>query len=206
MKELPEYIETSIWYKEEITDPYQTIAAFFSGADVVSHKRHIKEAIKSAASNKVCKASTPADILFHFKLVESVINAASLLNKEKKKCPISVRPDNLFNKNLYCGWHSGLTEWDFFPRALSLKEYINPYVVFKRFFKYLKLAEWKRELNDIFEYAIARESLWDAGVECDLLGIYFHLTKLIEAVHLIDVREITHIGGTIKNRFKEKNA
>ena len=34
--------------------------------------------------------------------------------------------------------------------------------------------------------------------------LYFHLTKLIEAAHLIDVREITHIGGSIKNRLKKK--
>jgi hypothetical protein len=28
MKQKHEYLETSLWYKEEITDPYQTIADF----------------------------------------------------------------------------------------------------------------------------------------------------------------------------------
>jgi len=42
-----------LWYKEGITVPYQTIAGFFSAADVL----------------------------------ESVINAAYLINKEKKKSP-----------------------------------------------------------------------------------------------------------------------
>jgi hypothetical protein len=44
----------------------------------------------------------------------------------------------------------------------------------------------------------------EAGIDFDTLPIYFHLTKLVEAVHLIDVREITHIGGRIKNRLKKK--
>jgi hypothetical protein len=35
----------------------------------------------------------------------------------------------------------------------------------------------------------------EAGKDFDTLPIYFHLTKLVEAVHLIDVREINHIGG-----------
>jgi len=87
---------------------------------------------------------------------------------------------------------------------LSLKEYSDPYVVFKRFFKFLSLAEWKRELNDILEYALVTTSFWDAGIEANSLSIFIHLTKLVEAVQLIDVREINHIGGNIKNKQNER--
>jgi len=99
------------------------------------------------------------------------------------------------------GTHPGT---DYFPRMLSLKEYSDPYVVFKRFFKFLSLAEWKRELNDILEYALVTTSFWDAGIEANSLSIFIHLTKLVEAVHLIDVREINHIGGNIKNKQNER--
>jgi len=204
MKKQPEYLESSLWYREEISDPYQVIAEFFSAADVVSHRKNIRDAIKAACSDYICNKRNPGDLLYDFKLLESVINAAYLLNKEKKKSPLTINKDNLFNPNLYCGWHADLTEWDYLPRMLSLKEYINPYLVFKRFFKYLTLAEWKRELNYILEYALGRKSLGEAGIEFDTLPIYFHLTKLIEAAHLIDVREVNHIGGTIKNRLKER--
>ena len=37
----------------------------------------------------------------------------------------------------------------------------------------------------------------------DLLRIYFHLTKLMEAAHLIDVREVTHVGGELKPALTE---
>ena len=204
MKEQPEYLASSLWYKEEITDPYQTIAEFFSAADVVSHKKTIKAAISAAWSNRIWRKKNPGDLLYDFKLLESVINAAYLLNKEKKKSPLRIGSDNAFNPNLYCGWHHGLTEWDYFPRMLTFKEYANPYVVFKRFFKFLSLAEWKRELNDILEYALVNTSFSDIGLEFNTLQIIIHLTKLVEAVHLIDVREINHIGGNIKNRQKER--
>ena len=50
---------------------------------------------------------------------------------------------------------------------------------------------------------MVKTSLSEACVEMDTLSIYLFLTKLIEAAHLIDVREITHIGGMIKNRLRE---
>jgi hypothetical protein len=59
-------------------------------------------------------------------------------------------------------------------------------------------------LNDILEYALVTTSFWDAGIEANSLSIFTHLTKLVEAIHLIDVREINHIGGNIKNRQKER--
>jgi len=204
MKQQPEYLATSLWYKEEIADPYQTIAEFFSAADVVSHKKTIKAAISAALSDHICNKKNPGDLLYDFKILESVVNATYLLNKEKKKSPLRIGKDNAFNPNLFCGWHAEMTEWDFFPRMLSFKEYSDPYVVFKRFFKFLSLAEWKRELNDILEYALVTTNFWDAGIETNSLSIFIHLTKLVEAVHLIDVREINHIGGNIKNRQKDR--
>ena len=203
MKQEHEYLETSLWYREEITDPYQVIAEFFSVADIASHRRVIRDAIKAACSNRIVNIKNPGDLLFDFKMLESVINAAYLLNKAKKKSPLSIGKDNLFNPNLFCGWHRDVTEWDFFPRMLSLKEYINPYLVLKRFFKFLSLARWKQELQDVVEHALTTTSLWESGIDFDTLPIFLHLTKLAEAVHLIDVREVNHIGGTIKNRLKD---
>jgi hypothetical protein len=58
------------------------------------------------------------------------------------------------------------------------------------------------ELDDLKRFALSKESFSDASIEFDALSIYMHLTKLIEAAHLIDVREVTHIDGRIKNKFK----
>jgi len=199
-----DYLETSIWYREKIIDPYQVLAEFFSAANVALRRKRIKEVLIAAGSNQIWRKDNPGDLLCDFKALESIINAAYLINKEKKKSPLDIATYDLFNKNLYCGLHAGSAEWDFFPRSLSLKEYINPYLTFKRFFKYLRLAEWKQELSNLLDYALVNTSLSEAGIDVDVLSIYFHLTKLIEAAHLIDVREINHVGGQIKNRMNNQ--
>ena len=204
MEQEYDYIDTSIWYKNVITDPYQTIAEFFTAADLAYYRRTIKRAINVASSDKVWNKTSPGDLLWFFERLESAINAAYLINKEKKKSPLSIGKEDVFNPNLYCSWHGDLTEWDFFPRSLSLKEFINPYVAFKKFFKYLPLDEWKDQLRELMEFALGKTSFSEACADFDTLPIYFHLTKLVEAAHLIDVREVTHIGVSIKNRLKKK--
>jgi hypothetical protein len=204
MKQEDDYIGNSIWYKEEISDPYQVIAEFFSAADLISNRKIIKDMLLAANSERIYKKSSPGDLLFHFKLFESIINAAYLINQEKKESPLEIQDYDLLNPNLYRGWHRDTTDWDYLPRTLSMKEYRNPYLAFKRFFKFKNLLTWKSELQEILDYALVTDSLFEAGVNIDCLSIYLYLTKLVEAAHLIDVREIYHKGGMIKNRMKEK--
>ena len=74
--------------------------------------------------------------------------------KRDEKNPLWTGKDNVFNPNLFCGWHAGKWESDFFPRMLSLKANSDPYVVFKRFLKFLSLAEGKRDLIELLENAL----------------------------------------------------
>jgi hypothetical protein len=203
MSQKHDYIESSIWYKEEISDPYQVIAEFFSAADLNSNRKIIKDLLFAANSEKIYNKDAPGDLLFHMKLFESLINAAYLINQEKKKSPLEIQNYEMFNPNLYRGWDKDSTDWDFLPRTLSLKEYKNPYVVFKRFFKFMDLPSWKKDLQEILDYALVKDSLFEAGVFINCLSIYLYLTKLIEAAHVIDARETYHIGGIIKNRIKK---
>jgi hypothetical protein len=205
MKQEHDYLDTSIWYKEVIKDPYQIFAEYFSAADLVSHKKTVKEALNAASSDHIWSKKNPGDLLFSLGQLESVINAAFIIRKEKRESPLSIENYSLFDPNLYRGWVGGLTDWNYFPRMVSLKEYKDPYAVFKRFFKYQALAEWKTDLQAISEYALVKTSLFEACIEIDTLSLYIHLTKLIEAAHLIDVRENSHIGGQIKNRLNTKH-
>lgn len=200
MKHNDDYRSSSIWYREKIKDPYQVIAEFFSCASISSHRKTIKDVLISISKNSQYSKDSPGDLLFEFKLIESVINSAYLINQTKAESPLEISPAGALNKNLYCGRHSDISEWEDFPRSLSLKEYINPYLVFRQFFKYRKLKEWKKDMEEILEFALAESSYIEGGLTFDVLSIYVHLTKLIEAAHLIDVREITHVGGHLKTR------
>jgi hypothetical protein len=201
MKKHEDYLATSLWYREEITDPYQVIAESYDFADVAFYRKLIKNVLLAAGSEKVCRKDDPGNLLYELKMLESVINAAYLINKEKKVSPFTIGEGDVFNKNLFCGRNGRDNEWDYFPRSLSMKEFIDPYLVFKRFFKYKDLDSWKEDLEIILNFALTKGSITGSGEEIDLLPIYIHLTKLVEAAHLIDVRETTHIDGRIKNRI-----
>lgn len=182
-----DYLESSIWFREKIKDPYQILAELFSVADLPTHRKTIKDLVQAASTSRIWRRENPGDLLHYIKLYESVIDAAYLINKDKRKTEI-------INPKLEMGWDSGSSGWDSFPRHLSFKEFSNPYLVFKRFFKYLPLYQWKKELRYLLDYALTRPSLFEAGIEMDTLSTYIHLTKLIEAAHLIDIHEINIIS------------
>jgi hypothetical protein len=79
MKQEPSYIETSIWYKDEIADPDQIIAEFFSAAALDANRKIIRNLLFAANSTKMYNKDTPGDLLFHMRLFESLINAAYLI-------------------------------------------------------------------------------------------------------------------------------
>lgn len=105
----------------------------------------------------------------------------------------------MFNRNLFRSWHANYTDWDEVPKFLSLKEYHNPYLGMKRFFKCNSIDEWKVLLNHILHYAFSKSSILVEISDSDSLTVQRRLAGLIEAVHLIDVRENTHVGGCLKN-------
>jgi len=139
MKQEYNYIETSIWYKDEIADPDQIIAEFFSAAGLDANRKIIRNLLFAANSTKMYNKDTPGDLLFHMQLFESLINAAYLINQQKRKSPLEIPNYDLFNPNLFRGWGRDTTDWEFIPHSLTLKEYVNPYVVFKRFFNFKEL-------------------------------------------------------------------
>jgi hypothetical protein len=200
MKKNNDYLSTSLWYRKEIKDPYQTIGEYFSYVTIDSFRKKIKGVLIAVEKDQLYRKDGPTDLLYDFKMIESVMNAAYIINQENKKSPFDISPADVFNKNLYYGRYSKRTEWDYFPRSLSMKEFIDPYLVFKKFFKTKEIGEWKNVMEKIFEYAITDASFIEGGLDLDALSVYFHLTKLFEAAHLIDVREVTHVGGQIKNR------
>lgn len=192
-----DYLISSCWYKELITDPRQTFAEAFSCMDLIRYRQKLKMVISATTLESIYIDDSVSNLLCDFKLLESVINAAYIINRDGIKGPIIINDRDLMNANLYSGSHRDYSAWDFFPRSLSKDEYKDPYLVFPLFFGYQSLQKWKRDLQEIMEAALVSD-LEVPGV--DQLEIYFQLTKLLEAAHLIDVRENTHVRGQLKNR------
>lgn len=187
---------TQRWFANDITDPYQVIAEFFSHAEVYHFRTVIKKLLFYAESDKIYDGKPPADVYLYMRIIDSLIRAAYSL-KDKRKGPLKVLKVDVFNKKYYCSHYKFSNEWTDFPRSLSIEEFCNPYRVFKKFFKYQDMAKWISDLELITDSALTPAK---GCLLLDSLTTYFYLAKLIEAAHLIDVREVTHIGGTLKNR------
>jgi len=189
--------ETECWLYKVISDPYQVFAEAFSTAGIDFLRSFIKKILHYAEANKIYREKSPCDVLLFMRVIRSLIKAGDSL-KEIKKGPITVSEGDAFNKKYYRSHYVSSNEWEEFPRFLSVKEFCNPYKVFKRFFKYQDLDAWVHDLEETVDCALSKNN-GELGLE--MIAIYSHLVKLTEAAHLINVREVTHIGGMLKNRF-----
>lgn len=198
-EKIKDVFDTQCWYYKVITDPYQVFAEAFSHSEMPHFRIVIKKILYYAEAEQIYKEKSPCDVLLYMKVIRSLIKAANVL-KEKKKSPINLLGVNLFDKRYYRSHYESTSEWEEFPRFVSLKEFGNPYLVFKKFFKYQRIEQWVHDLELLVDCALSRSS---GGLEMDMLTIYTLLEKLTEAAHLINVREVTHVGGILKNRFND---
>jgi hypothetical protein len=188
--------ETESWQYKVISDPYQVIAEAFSTADVAHFRSYIKQIMHYAEIEQIYKGESPCTVLLLKRVIRSLIKAANSL-REIKSSPISVLEHDAFNQNYYCSHFLPSCAWDEFPRFLSINEYCNPYKVFRKFFKYQGAHSWLHDLREIVDCALSKNN-GELGLE--MIAIYSHLVKLVEAAHLINVREVTHIEGRLKNK------
>jgi len=195
-KSCKDEFETRSWCYRVVSDPYQVLAEAFSTAGMPHLRGFIKKALRYSEAKKVYRENSPSDVLLYMRVVRSLIMAAHVL-KEKKNGPIDVSEHDAFNKNYYCSHYQMDNEWGQFPRFLSMKEYCNPYRVFDKLFKYETLDEWLHDWEEIVDCALSPCS---GELEIEMIAVYTRLCKLVEAAHLINVREVNHIGGMLKNR------
>lgn len=179
-----DYLLTYRWRDEVITNPYEAIAELFRFGDIAFYRKFIRQILLSAGRPKVYNKDDPGNVIYKFQTIQSAINCAYLLTREDKG-DLPVDADHLLDRHNYCGRGIRSDQWQCFPRTLTIKEYKNPYLVFRRFFKYQTLHKWKEDLGEILIYALTRDA---EGPLIDLLSMYLHLTKLFEAAHLIVVR------------------
>lgn len=137
----------------------------------------------------------PAAVLAKFKAVVSVMLAADKINRDKKSSPLTITLPEFADKRLYARPYATCPEWEYLPKILTTKEYRDPYIVFRKFFKYQPVEQWRENIALVLDYALAG---YNESCDLNLLQLYFYLTKLMEAAHLIDVREVTHVGGHLK--------
>ncbi|UPK72862.1 hypothetical protein [Chitinophaga filiformis] len=191
---------------EEIRDPHEAIHEYFSSYDMPGARQIINQWFGSTSKKRPSKIS-PSGLQFFYDRTESFIEAAFLVaqldNRERKGIivPCNDEEIDVMNPILFCAWIKGIEgktisareAWDTFPRNLSYKEFLNPYLAFEKFFSFLTLGEWREALRELLGMGMSRRTFLDETIDFDLLGIKKRLEKLLEAGHLIDVREYRQV-------------
>ena len=184
-KSIEDEFETRCWMSKIISDPYKVIEELFSSSECFHLRGVIRKLIQCATSSKVYSDKPPADVILYLRMVSSIIKATYSL-KDKKRGEIVVDKEDLLNKKYYRSHYMFTDKWTDFPRFLTKKEYCNPYTVFRKFFKYKSLDNWINTWRDIVDGALNADG--GSYLEHELT-VYIYLAKLIEAAHLVDVRE-----------------
>ncbi|HLA57321.1 MAG TPA: hypothetical protein VK622_01100 [Puia sp.] len=175
-------------------EPYRVIEDFFSYAALDRHRKYIFSMLKAAYCEDYWRKSDPGSLLFFQEQMEKLMKATYLLTAKKNKT-VKKKEAKLKNEVLgmvidpatYVGRLNGDAMWECFPRVLSRKEFINPYLAIEKFFTYKNLNEWLAHFKELIYYALSPYGN-ESALDIDYLKANNLLQKLIEASHLIHVR------------------
>lgn len=191
-------INTFTWSYMTFDDPYQVIASIFDDADLAHYRDLTRDLCMSSCLQEAFQQENMASLWWFMEGVNCLLHACFVLSEHKDESPVRVEDTDLMHKRFYTTSGDDLTCWHCFPRFLSQSEFKNPYLVFNDFFSSQSLAKWQESIRElIFEACIAGKEYSEQNV----INIYIRVSKLFEAAHLINIREITHINGRLKYRF-----
>ncbi len=194
----PEYLFQNLpqnLTRPEMCNPYIAIAEFFSAYDLPGARRDLDKWFRSAFAEKsrLGKKESLSLLDLQEQLIR-LLEVAQLLNddsaNDEKALRLTADDTVLMNTALYYNPRKNSLAWECFPRYLSRTEYANPYIVFEKCLGQLDLTGWRKFLKDIFYAATYDTQINEAVNDDDLYYTCKCLFKLVEACHLIKVREI----------------
>jgi hypothetical protein len=184
---------SNIIQNEEIPAIYRSINEFFDSFTLPSARQYLQSAIKAAECSQIWENAAPSDLLYFFGRLEELLTSVFSLVKMGKKLKQVLLPNSnssldLIQYHLYCSCNEHHRPWEYFPRSLSAKEYLNPYKTLEKFTAKASKKEWKEILHYLLTYALGGNSLSELGVHLELVSISEHLHGMLEACHLVYVR------------------
>ena len=185
--------------------PYKTISDFFSAHSLPSAIQGLSSSLKAANREKIWKGRCPANLIYFYERLQGLLVAAyDLLDdvERREDAKLTDPSDNVWSLTeykTYCGWHAGDTPWHFFPRHLTQKEFLDPWKALKKITRYQPLEQWKACFKEILQDALCTHAV---NEDTAILDTWLLLHKLLEALHLIEVRVITEDEHGPRSKWK----
>ncbi|UKB83346.1 hypothetical protein LF887_20395 [Chryseobacterium sp. MEBOG06] len=145
----------------------QLMEIFFQFNDLAASKEQLNRIMSYAVKRNIWIREDPSAIVHFRQSMQSFVRAGYLITPKKKKSPLPTRLKK--TSPLLLG-------------LLSEKEYRNPLLVFKKAFREYSIKE--------FDYFICGMVYFALGAyrnipESNIVNPYIHLTKMLDAAHLI---------------------
>ena len=195
-------------HSDDITNPHRVISFYFSWSALPAQRANIRQIIAASIKERHWSKGHPRMLIHAGERLEKLIEAAYLIQREDDAVadnPSIINPDEIrkdvVNPELYCGWAAMFFPWDYFPRHLTKEEYINPYKALRKFFKYRSLPEWRGLIKELMDCALSPRSVYELGSYFNVIKISTMLQKIIEAAHLIEVRELMVAAGKKRSTY-----
>lgn len=190
--------ETKCWSWSVIVNPYKVIAEVLETAELVYFRKFIKKILQFSEMDTCYQEKSPSGVLFYLRNILSLLMAAKDVS-ENQSSLIWCNENDALDGNHFCSRLISSTLWNDFPRFLTFEEYCNPYKALQAFFNYQDVYTWVHDLEEIVDCALSRNK---GELGLDIISIYTYLIKLVEAAHLINVRELNQNRRTSKGHFK----
>ncbi|WP_333596759.1 hypothetical protein [Chryseobacterium flavum] len=144
---------------------------FFRFNELAKAKEQLNNIMNYAVKSDCWIKEDPSVIFRFHQSMRSFVRAGYLIKLKEKKQAFPVRAENIS---------------PLLPGLLSEKEYRNPLLVFKKAFKEYSIEEFDYFMSGIVYFSLG---VYDNVPEKNMISPYIHLTKMLDAAHLILERQ-----------------
>lgn len=167
MKKTSTHFEPQLWKGGKKRSGLQLMETFFQFNDLASSKEMLNSIVSYAVKRNNWLNEDPSVVFQFHQAVRSFVRACYLIHLEGKKW---IADPPLENPS---PWVLGL---------LSVKEYQNPLLVFKKAFKEYSIKEFDYFMSGIVYFSLG---MYDNLPERNIVIPYLHLIKMLDAGHLM---------------------
>ncbi|KFE97090.1 hypothetical protein [Chryseobacterium luteum] len=159
--------DSRLWADSRKYSGVQLMETFFQFNDLAASKERLNSIMNYAVKRNSCINEDPS-VIFHFRqCIQSFVRAGYLIALEEKKRTASAQLEN--TSPLLLG-------------LLSEKEYQNPLLVFKKAFREYSIREFDYFMSGMVYFSLG---IYNNLPERNIVSPYIHLTKMLDAGHLI---------------------
>ncbi|SHH05062.1 hypothetical protein [Chryseobacterium vrystaatense] len=145
----------------------QLMEKFFQSNDLAASKERLNSIMNYAVKRNIRIKQDPSAIFLFRQSMQSLVRAGYLITLKKKK---RIANTPLLNNSALL------------PGLLSEKEFHNPLLVFKNAFKEYSIEEFDYFMSGMIYFSLG---IYDHVPERNMVSPYIHLTKMLDAAHLI---------------------